>query len=64
MNGNNENEQQQKARADTASQQTRAKAIQAAKEISWNGKEYIGKLLVWGSVANRTNGANDVGWVN
>jgi hypothetical protein len=62
-NGNNESEQQQKARADTASQQTREKAIQAAKEISWNGKDYIGKQLVWGSVANRTNGATDVGWV-
>ena len=61
-NGNKKNEQQPKARTDTASQQTRS-IIQAAKDVSWKGMEQTGMLLVWGSVANRTNGTNDVGWV-
>ena len=63
MNGSNNKKQQQKARADTASNQTRLQIIRAAKEASWNGKESKGTQLVWGSVSNRTNGANDAGWV-
>ena len=62
MNGSNNKKQQQKDRADTASNQTRLQIIRAAKEASWNGKESKGTQLVWGSVSNRTNGANDAGW--
>jgi hypothetical protein len=60
INGNNEHVQQQKARADTASKQSRLQAAKAAKEASWKEYDLEGTSLVWGNVANRTGKQTEI----